>query len=125
MKKLLFIALLVTSFTINAQDTFVRTYTKMSKRENYIEYKAEDVDLNVVFNPDGKKVVKLYYSDGKIKTLMQTSSVKEGETKNGEKYQLIDTIDSSTGYNVILQLFDLNGTLRLIVAPGYTIEFYE
>jgi hypothetical protein len=125
MKKLLLFALLLTCINISAQESFTRKYTKMIPRKNYVQQPTEDVELLVVFNPGKNKIVKFYYSNGKIKTFNQFGDVETGSTDDGTEYQLIYAIDSDDGYQVGIQLFDDRGVLRLLVAHGYDIEFYE
>ncbi len=109
-----------------AQDTFVRKYNSYIITKNDIAEPEESVELTVVFNPNKKKEVKFYYSDGRILTFYQTSEVKDGATDGGYEYQLINVIDEEDGEELILQLFDKDNTLRIISIKGNsTIEFYN
>jgi hypothetical protein len=126
MKKILLLAMLLFSAMTYAQDTFVRKYNSYIITKNDIAEPEESVELTVVFNPNKKKEVKFYYSDGRILTFYQTSEVKDGATDGGYEYQLINVIDEEDGEELILQLFDKDNTLRIISIKGNsTIEFYN
>lgn len=125
MKKLLFIALFIVSFTSFAQDTFVRKYTSMMATRDDVEEEVKAADLTVVFNPNGNKGIKFYYGSGETTEYLQVSDLTEGTTTGGYKYQLIKIINKEKGYELTLQLFDDDGVLRLLFSKGNTIEFYE
>ena len=65
-----------------------------------------------------------YYSNGNTRTFYQTANAEEGKTKSGQEYQIVDCVDQD-GTEVSIQLFDDNTCLRVIVAKGYTVEFYN
>jgi hypothetical protein len=125
MKKLLLIALLFVSFTTCAQETFVRKYTSMMVTRNDVEEPVKAADLTVVFNPNEKKGIKFYYESGETTEYLQVSDLTEGTTTGGYKYQLIKILDKTKGYEILLQLFDNDGVLRLVFSEGNTIEFYQ
>jgi hypothetical protein len=125
MKKLLFIALFIVSFTSFAQETFVRKYTSMMVTRDDVEEAMKDADLTVVFNPNGNRGIKLYYGSGETTEYLQVSDLTEGTTTGGYKYQLIKLLDKKDGYEISLQLFDNDGVLRLLFSEGNTIEFYQ
>lgn len=125
MKKLLLLAMLLFGTMTFAQDTFVRKYTSMIVTKDNVSQSEKAASLTVVFNPNGKQEVKFYYGSGKISEYYQVSELEEGTTEGGYPYQLIKIVDKEDGVRVTLQLFDKDETLRLIFAPGNTIEFYE
>ena len=125
MKKLLFIALFIVSFTSFAQETFVRKYTSMMVTRDDVEEAMKDADLTVVFNPNGNRGIKLYYGSGETTEYLQVSDLTEGTTTGGYKYQLIKLLDKKDGYEISLQLFDNDGVLILLFSEGNTIEFYQ
>jgi hypothetical protein len=126
MKKLLLIALLFVSFTINAQqkETFTRTYKSYNTKENGVIMGLQKTDLLVVFNEKETNYICLYYASGKTVKYKPYGKVEERTTNGGEKTQLISAIDISSGNDVLIQLFD-SQTLRIIVDEGWFIEFYE
>ncbi|MFY7988487.1 MAG: hypothetical protein ACOVNP_06355 [Flavobacterium sp.] len=124
MKKILFVAILLLCSATYAQDTFVRKYTKLVSTKNNVEEPEKEINITVVFNPKGEKEIKFYYTDtGKTKTFYQVSGLETGKTEGGYEYQLIEVIDGEDGYKLILQLFDNDDVLRLIISEGYIIEF--
>jgi hypothetical protein len=126
MKKLLLIALLIVSFTTCAQETFVRKYTKLLSTKNNVEEPEKEINLTVIFNPKGEKEIKFYYpNSGESKTFYQVSKLEKGKTEGGYEYQLIEVIDEEDGYKLTLQLFDKDDVLRLIIAEGYKVEYYN
>lgn len=125
MKKLLFIALLLVSFTSFAQDTFVRSYTSFISTNKSIEEEEKTTSLVVVFNADKQKKILLKFSSENTMVLYQVGSVETGKTEGGYKYQGVNVIDNDTGKELYLQLFDENGVLRLIFDSENKIEFYK
>ena len=125
MKKLLFIALLLVSFTSFAQDTFVRSYTSFISTNKSIEEEEKTTSLVVVFNADKQKKILLKFSSENTMVLYQVGSVENGKTEGGYEYQGINVIDNDTGKELYLQLFDENGVLRLIFDSENKIEFYK
>ena len=82
--------------------------------------------LDVIFNPKGEKEIKFYYpNSGESKTFYQVSKLEKGKTEGGYEYQLIEVIDGEDGYKLTLQLFDKDDVLRLIIAEGYKVEYYN
>lgn len=108
-----------------SQESFVRKYNQFVQTRNHISQPAEQGSLTVVFNPEGKKEVVFYYSDGTNKTLYQTSPVRTGKTEDEEEYQIIEVVDGDNGRVYSLQLFNEINALRLIFGPGYTINFFK
>jgi hypothetical protein len=124
MKKLLVIAFLFVLTTINAQETFVKTYSSCISVENNIPKEEQKVYLTVVFNQNESKIIKFIFSNGNTISFSQASSVRTGTTKSGESYQAIDVVDLSFGENAAIQLLD-NGILRLHYSPSNYTEYYE
>ena len=124
MKKLLVIAFLFVLTTINAQETFVRTYTRSISVENSITQPEKEVFITVTFNKGNKRFIEFTYSTGETLTFSQASNVTEGTTNNGESYQLMEVISIEFGAKVSLQFFEDN-TIRLHYSKGNYTEFYE
>jgi len=124
MKKLLFIALLLLSFTSFAQETFVRSFTYYINTKNGILEKEKETSLVVVFNPNNQKKIVFNFSYEKKITLLQNGGVENGKTNDGLEYQGIYAINEETGEEVYLQLFH-NGVLRLIFDKDDNMEFYN
>jgi hypothetical protein len=124
MKKILLFSLLLLSLTMFSQTTFVKKYTSMVAKKENIKQPWEEIDLTVVFNPNNSKEIVFYYSNGNTRTFYQTANAEEGKTKSGQEYQIVDCVDQD-GTEVSIQLFDDNTCLRVIVAKGYTVEFYN
>jgi len=124
MKKILLFSLLLLSLTMFSQTTFVKKYNSMVAKKENIKQPWEEIDLTVVFNPNNSKEIVFYYSNGNTRTFYQTANAEEGKTKSGQEYQIVDCVDQD-GTEVSIQLFDDNTCLRVIVAKGYTVEFYN
>ncbi len=123
MKKLLAIAFLFVLTTINAQETFVRTYTRSISVENYVEQPERDVFITVTFNKGNKRFIEFTYSTGETLNFSQASNITEGTTNNGENYQVLEVISLEFGAKVSLQFFEDN-TIRLHYSKGNYTEFY-
>jgi hypothetical protein len=125
MKKLLLLSMLFFGTLSFSQDSFVKRYTKcIITRDDVVEEPFE-TNLAVVFNENKNKVIKFYYPNNEVKTFYQISTLEEGKTKGGYSYQFVEVIDAEDGVKIGLQLFDNDGTLRLIIADGYSLEFYN
>ncbi len=125
MKKLLFIALFLVSFTSFAQDTFVRNYTSYINTKNGVQEEEQKTSVVVVFNADGEKKILLKFSTGKVFTLYQIGKLQNGKTDGGYEYQGIEVINENNAEEFYLQLFDKDGILRLIFDDENNIEFYK
>lgn len=125
MKKLLLLAMLFFGTITFAQETFVRNYTYLILTNNDVSEEKKPAQLTVVFNPNNKKEVKFIYASGKVVEFYQTSSMKEGTTTGGYKYQLIDIVNKTNGVQITLQLFDDDDTMRLVFSSGDSIEFFN
>lgn len=126
MKKLLLWMMLVLAISASySQETFVRNYTYLILTNNDVSEEKKPAQLTVVFNPNNKKEVKFIYASGKVVEFYQTSSMKEGTTTGGYKYQLIDIVNKTNGVQITLQLFDDDDTMRLVFSSGDSIEFFN
>ena len=119
MKNLILIILFIFSVNkLNAQDTFVKKYTSFVTKDDKGISDWKTVSLTVVYNEKVTNDVVMYYPN-KTKRLYKIGNIEEGETNNGEEYQLIKCIDDE-GVEIRLQLFD--DSLRLFIGEYY-IEF--
>jgi len=119
MKKLLFIAMILLSSFMYAQEKpFARKYN-YSILEN--ETKFKKIDLTVVFNYNGTKDVVFYLSEREI-YMYRISNITDGKTKSGHKYQVFDCINGEGGEKITLQLFDK--VLRVFMYEDY-VEYHE
>ena len=105
---------------LNAQDTFVKKYTSFVTKDDKGISDWKTVSLTVVYNEKVTNDVVMYYPN-KTKRLYKIGNIEEGETNNGEEYQLIKCIDDE-GVEIRLQLFD--DSLRLFIGEYY-IEFHK
>jgi hypothetical protein len=125
MKKIMIMVMLFLGTMIYAQDSFVKTYSKCVVKNNDVEEPAYDTEVTVVFNYEGEKIIKFYYPNDKVFKFRQVSGVDEGKTVGGYKYQLIKAVEIATAKEVLIQLFDDDSTLRVIISEGNTIELYN
>lgn len=125
MKKIILIILLLfSSYICIAQNTFIKKYTDVVSFKAGIKQPWEKIDITIVFNTNKGKDIVLYYPNEDKKTLTQVSSVIKGITSDNDSYQVINCVDEE-GEEIILQLFDDDTCLRLIIAEGYYIEFHK
>ena len=124
-KLLLWMMLLSVVSTSYSQETFVRKYKYMIITKNNISELSKDVNLIVVFNNNNEKEIKFHFESGEITEYYQVSDLTEGKTESGEEYQLIEIVSKEKGNQIMLQLFDRVGALRLVFSKGNTIEFYQ
>ena len=121
MKNLILIILFIFSVNkLNAQDTFVKKYTSFVTKDDKGISDWKTVSLTVVYNEKVTNDVVMYYPN-KTKRRYKIGNIEEGETNNGEEYQLIKCIDDE-GVEIRLQLFD--DSLRLFIGEYY-IEFHK
>lgn len=125
MKKLLFIALLLVSFTSFAQDTFVRNYTSYINTKNGVKEEEKEISVVVVFNADGEKKILFKFATGNVFTLYQIGKLENGKTNGGYEYQGIQVINQKNAEEFYLQLFDKDNVLRLIFDEDNNMEFYK
>jgi hypothetical protein len=127
MKKLLLGALLLlSSFACIAQEnsTFVKKYTSMISKEDDVVGEWVYKETTVVFNPEGKSEVKFYFPNGNTYTYYQIGDVTTGVSENGMNYQLIECL-TEEGKTVMLQLYEDDKCLRVLIAKGYLVEFHK
>ena len=125
MKKLLVIAFLFIVSVSNAQETFVRTYTRSISVENDIQQPEKEIFITVTFNKGNSRFIEFAYSTGETLTFSQAGNVREGETRNGTKYQALEVINLEFGARVSIQLFNDDDTIRLHYSKGNYTEYYK
>ena len=124
MKKLLLGALLLLSMAMFSQETFVKKYTSMISKKDDVLQPWEKVDITVVFNPKKVRDIVIYYPNNTTLTLHQIGGTRNGKTKAGDGYQIVQCIDEDGG-SVAIQLFDDNTCMRVLIADGYMVEFHN
>lgn len=125
MKKLLLLAMLLFVTTSFAQETFILKYTSFITKEDNVIQPERFMNVTVVFNEKKTTDVVLYYDSGATIRYNTYGGTEKVTTKSGEKTQTIKALDSADGKEVLLQLFESTGTLRIIIANGWFIEFYK
>lgn len=125
MKKLLSLAMLLFVTTSFAQETFILKYTSFITKEDNVIQPERFMNVTVVFNEKKTTDVVLYYDSGATIRYNTYGGTEKVTTKSGEKTQTIKALDSADGKEVLLQLFESTGTLRIIIANGWFIEFYK
>lgn len=125
MKKLLLLAMLLFGTMTFAQETFILKYTSFITKEDNVIQPERFMNVTVVFNEKETTDVVLYYDSGATIRYNTYGGTEKVTTKGGEKTQTIKALDSADGKEVLLQLFESTGTLRIIIANGWFIEFYK
>ena len=125
MKKLLLLSMLLFGTTSFAQETFILKYTSFITKEDNVIQPERFMNVTVVFNEKKTTDVVLYYDSGATIRYNTYGGTEKVTTKGGEKTQTIKALDSADGKEVLLQLFESTGTLRIIIANGWFIEFYK
>ena len=125
MKKLLLLSMLLFGTTSFAQETFILKYTSFITKEDNVIQPERFMNVTVVFNEKKTTDVVLYYDSGATIRYNTYGGTEKVTTKSGEKTQTIKALDSADGKEVLLQLFESTGTLRIIIANGWFIEFYK
>lgn len=125
MKKLLLLAMLLFVTTSFAQETFILKYTSFITKEDNVIQPERFMNVTVVFNEKKTTDVVLYYDSGATIRYNTYGGTEKVTTKGGEKTQTVKALDSADGKEVLLQLFESTGTLRIIIANGWFIEFYK
>lgn len=125
MKKLLLLSMLLITSIAFAQDTFVRNYKSLLVTRDFKKEPEREISLAVIFNADKENTIVFRYANGISKKFFQVSNVTNGKTEGGYEYQMIDIIDAENGNELILQLFDNDNVLRLVIDDGYSLEFYK
>lgn len=124
MKHLITTALLLLCISAQSQTMFSRNYTSEITCENGIRRERQPTDVTVVYNYNNTAKVYVLYPNGVSASFYPQSYTKSGETVNGDTWQAVECVDEA-GNNVLLQLFDDDTCLRIIVALGYYVEFYR
>lgn len=127
MKKLLLVALLLLSgFACIAQEskTFVKKYTSMISKKDGVVGEWVYKETTVIFNPEGRSEVKFYFSTGNTYTYYQIGDVTEGVSEDGSNYQLIECL-TEEGKTVMIQLYEDDKCVRVLIAKGYLVEFHK
>ena len=125
MKKLLLLAMLLFGTISFAQETFILKYTSFITKEDNVIQPERFMNVTVVFNEKKTTDVVLYYDSGATIRYNTYGGTEKVTTKGGEKTQTVKALDSADGKEVLLQLFESTGTLRIIIANGWFIEFYK
>lgn len=125
MKKLLLLSMLLFGTTSFAQETFILKYTSFITKEDNVIQPERFMNVTVVFNEKKTTDVVLYYDSGATIRYNTYGGTEKVTTKGGEKTQTVKALDSADGKEVLLQLFESTGTLRIIIANGWFIEFYK
>lgn len=125
MKKLLLLAILLFGTITFAQETFILKYTSFITKEDNVIQPERFMNVTVVFNEKKTTDVVLYYDSGATIRYNTYGGTEKVTTKGGEKTQTVKALDSADGKEVLLQLFESTGTLRIIIANGWFIEFYK
>ena len=125
MKKLLLLAMFLFGTMTFAQETFILKYTSFITKEDNVIQPERFMNVTVVFNQKKTTDVVLYYDSGATIRYNTYGGTEKVTTKGGEKTQTVKALDSADGKEVLLQLFESTGTLRIIIANGWFIEFYK
>jgi hypothetical protein len=125
MKKLILSILFLTFSLTSFSQTFVKKYTSVISKKAGILGDWKDISLTVVFNEKETGDIVFYYTDGSTKRFHQFGDVIEGKTDSGEDYQVITCIDNEDGTKVLIQLFDNDTALRVLISDGYSVEFHK
>lgn len=120
-----------------AENDVIETYKRMADKKvnnnaikmivaDLFDFKPERfMNVTVVFNEKKTTDVVLYYDSGATIRYNTYGGTEKVTTKGGEKTQTVKALDSADGKEVLLQLFESTGTLRIIIANGWFIEFYK
>ena len=105
MKKLLLSLLLFfATMVVLAQETFVYKYTSYVTNINDVVSEIKPTQVTFVFN-EGTTTDIVVYGLGEEKRFYRTGGITTGKTTGGYEYQLVDCIQSKTGYKASIQLF--------------------
>jgi len=103
---------------LNAQ-TFVKKYTSYVTNVNNKISETKYATISVIFN-DGDSTDIVVYATDEPKRFYRTGKITLGKTTGGYEYQLVNCIDSETGKEIQLQLFD--DACRIFMGTDY-IEY--
>jgi len=103
----------------NAQKTFVEKYTFYVTNVNDKISEPKYATITVIFN-DGDTTDIVVYATDIPKRFYRTGKITKGKTNGGYEYQVVTCVDSETGKQVEIQLFD--DACRIFMGTDY-IEY--
>ena len=119
MKKTLFIiSFAFTSLFSNAQ-TFVEKYNSYVTNVKDKISEPKFATITVIFN-DGDTTDIVVYATDEPKRFYRTGNITKGKSNGGYDYQLVNCIDSQSGKEIQIQLFD--DACRIFMGTDY-IEY--
>jgi len=104
-KKLLIISIALSSFFCSAQKTFVEKYTSYVTNVNNKTSEPKIGTVTIIFNDSDTTDIVVYATDSP-KRFFRTGDIIKGKSNGGHDYQVVTCIDSETGKEVQIQLFD-------------------
>ena len=127
MKKLLLIALFLTTVTINAQ-TFVKYYDYVTKtdRITHVISETEPTNITAVFSGNDKGDILIFFNSGMsehVDRYYKTGKIYSGLSKDSFRYRYIETRNEKKE-KIIMQLFDDIGIFRVHTQDA-TFEYKE
>jgi hypothetical protein len=119
--------ILIISFTLisifgnicNAQKTFVEKYTYYVTNVKDKISEPKYATITIIFNEGDTTDIVVYATD-EPKRFYRTGKTTNGKTNGGYEYQVVTCIDSETGKEVQIQLFD--DACRIFIGVDY-IEY--
>ena len=103
----------------NAQKTFVEKYTSYVTNVNDKISESKLATITVIFNDADTNDIVVYATD-EPKRFYRTGKITKGKSNGGYEYQWVTCIDSETGKEVQIQLFD--DACRIFMGADY-IEY--
>ena len=120
MKKILFtLCFALTSLLSNAQGTFVEKYTSYVTNVNDVISEPKTASVTIIFNEGDTTDIVVYATDKPMR-FYRTGKITNDKTNGGYSYQLVTCIDSESGKEVHIQLFD--DACRIFMGGDY-IEY--
>lgn len=104
-RKLLVLSFAITSLFCSAQKTFVEKYRMYVTNVNNEISEPKNAETTIVFNEGGTTDIVIYLSDAP-KRFFRTGDITKGKSNGGYDYQVVNCIDSESGKEVQIQLFD-------------------
>lgn len=126
MKKILLFAsfMLLVSFYMDAQNQFRRDFNNVAfydaETKTWSEW--EQAEHTLVFNINENRDVRHYTAKGEIIVYRNMGNKQEGDTNEGEHYQILDMLDD-VGNELKLKLFDNPEIGILLINAPYMIQF--
>jgi hypothetical protein len=118
-KTLLIISLAFASYYSNAQSTFVEKYISYVTNVKDKISEPKLATTTIIFN-DGDTTDIVVYASDKPMRFYRTGKITKGKTNSGYEYQLVTCVDSESGLEVQIQLFD--DACRIFMGADY-IEY--